>query len=417
LILPFDACPAGSATDVIAASDRVDVVIDYGGLPVGEGTDVPAPTLTVLLDGALTQTSAALQPARSPRLYFVGSFAAPAHPGSVITLSAQAAVGYGSGTVSFPLKEPDIQISIDQCVAGADCSMVGGGSTAAVRISVAGSSAQHVNVRSELDGIAQAGATTIDTMTVTADHRVEGIGFIDTPSVPAAARWQLIAELGPSRRSSATIAVTPPEVGITIDECRGGDACQLLAGVGSVHARVSVGGTKPQHVLVQSELDGVLQTGSTTIEARRTKDMTMEGDGFVDVPAQLGSWKLVAQVAPTTTPSSPIELTAPTITATLTCGASCTPPAKSTVGVRISAPLRLRSHVATLTAIADGVTIVPGATQTLTEEDQPTQTVSGTMQVPLPDAAGKALLVRVSVGGFAADTIVTQIGPAAASAP
>jgi hypothetical protein len=96
------------------------------------------------------------------------------------------------------------------------------------------------------------------------------------------------------------------------------------------------------------------------------------------------------------------------VTATLSCGSSCTLTPGETVGVTISAPEGISPQEALYTTLLDGSPIVLSAQLTLGNIDIQAGTVSTIQSLTAPTQSG-TWQIDVSVAGYRSNTLTAQI--------
>jgi hypothetical protein len=304
--LTFTRCGSGAAPRLVAGTDEVTLVIDYGALEFAESTDVQAPTVTLLLDGASVSASAVPVVRRDRRrAFFELTFAAPARPGTQLAIMAQAATGF-SRTVpaSYPLIGPQPAIAIEQCASAPSCSIVAAVGTIAVHVTVEGGAAQTVSLVSVVDGISQPGSQAVDVKAPIADNRVEGVVY---PQVPQGSSWVLQAVLGSATATSPPIALTQPTISATLacgSSCTAGaQAALVLTAPRGIHpasgsASVTIGGTP------------LISNGAVPLTVENIAADTISGTLTITFPASPGESVIIDSLVagyPATTISTSLQ--------------------------------------------------------------------------------------------------------------
>jgi hypothetical protein len=159
----------------------------------------------------------------------------------------------------------------------------------------------------------------------------------------------------------------------------------------------------PETVALQETIAGVMQPGSVASVTTAPSGSETSAITAISVPAApAGSQlQLSAQLdnGPTTVAS--VTITAPPITAALTCGTTCN--AGYTVGLTITAPAGIAATQAIVDAALDGVPEV-------VQQPAPLQTLDGmataTLALDVPSDPG-TWTISVSVAGYEADIAAT----------
>jgi hypothetical protein len=229
LELPFKTCDSSGDPTVIAGGTRLELLVDYGTIDFTEGTSVPAPTITMTLDGAASP--ATLSATRLPegrRAAFGASFVAPAQSGAQLAFIVTATTGFDQDLGGVTLAAPDLTMTIDPCPATGTCSLVSSVGTVTTHVTVAGATKQTVTVTSSVDGITQP-----DAVTITADQQISPdhvSGFASLP-VPAGGTWQLTARSGQASVLGPSIALSSPTVTSLVTcgtMCKAGSTAELV---------------------------------------------------------------------------------------------------------------------------------------------------------------------------------------------
>ena len=103
-----------------------------------------------------------------------------------------------------------------------------------------------------------------------------------------------------------------------------------------------------------------------------------------------------------------ITVRAPAILATLACGNPCTVEPRGPVTLTVTAPLAIRSRVASLRTTVNG-THSASANIALDNMDNVAGTISGSLSLTAPEVAPASWVFDVNVGGYVAETIFANI--------
>jgi hypothetical protein len=423
----FTPCTAASASsdNHLKLGDRVDLVIDYGGLELSDGTAAPSPTITTTIDGVATPLGVGITPQAklAGRAFFETTFVTPQRPHTTLTVLVQAATDFTHAVpLSFLIDDADVRVSIDGCDA-LECTALAGGQATA-RISVAGQTMQVATLHALLDLDAQLGPppshteVAVRSVAITQPapgNRLEAAAPFDLPLAVAGARWSLSVEVGAQTVPSPSLKLGEPALALSVEQCPAdGTSCKLTAGVDRATVHLSAVGA-PQTVLLRQLINDNPQPNPTPVRLDVPAGNGFTQLAFVDVPAlAVGTrWSLRAELGPFARAlAQPITLAAPMITAALTCGPGCQPPAGATVPIVVTAPLALRDLSTAITATAPngGATVVTAPTA-LTIPDNASQTISGIVLVPLPGLPGQTVTIDAVVGGYHATTLSVTLAP------
>jgi len=318
----------------------------------------------------------------------------------------------GSSTtplVTVTIGDLPITVTVDRCDETPACQVVGGGDPVSVHVRVQGIRAQVVNLRQIINDAPQATVKTVTVGQIVGDA-VEIAEFVDVPLLPEGTRWDLRAELGPfSRQLPHTLTIVPPKAVLAVAEC-GGTSCRLPSGIGTVTVTAIVDGMRPQHVVLRSRIDGVLQPAALgAIDANTNLGDHMKGTTTapIAVPATRdgASWEIVGELG-SENGVVPIMLTAPIVRVEVDACCNLVN-GVGTAAIHVTMEGHDVQHLQ-LSSIVDGVA-QPGTTP-VEVKDVIGDEITGMAFVPVP-TIGADWRLTVSLGG------VVRSSPALALAP
>jgi hypothetical protein len=239
-------------------------------------------------------------------------------------------------------------------------------------------------------------------------------GFRGPLTVPAGLGDQLsiaveatVGYASPTR----TFTLRSPEPVIEIEGCAAA-GCRRTGAVGDATVHVRVPARSARSATLRAQLGDMLLPGSIPVALAIDRGGTFEGVTSVPVPAADGTtWTLIAELDGRSVVGPAITLDRPSITTQLICGAACVPGATTRTGVRITAPRDIKPPIALVTVLVAGVPLVLEGTKALTVIDATAGTISGVLEIPLPDLPAAQLTIDASVAGFPADVLLTTVGP------
>lgn len=207
------------------------------------------------------------------------------------------------------------------------------------------------------------------------------------------------------------VVVVPP-IGITSQDCPSG-SCSLRGGVGNATFALSTSATVVQDATVTWSINGVRQSDSLPFKLNPVGDGRAVGVAFVPVPFAVpgSTWNVVATLGGSTASAPPIELTAPSITSSLTgCGdgGTCTLKGGQDVVLSVTAPNRIRVKQGVVSTFVNGASGTGGVAVDLALEDLTKQTLTGSLPLKAPPTGG-TWLINASVGGYPAQSIVVTV--------
>jgi hypothetical protein len=326
--LPLDRpCPAADPQPhVTGGSDLIRLVIDYGSdVAFTPGTKPPLPTVTMTLDGVATPTGGSIRPGalQGERAFFLATFKAPAREVTEMVLEVQAAQGFGHRVPqAIRVDAPRVEVTIDQCKEDAPCELTSGTGTAAITVTVPGSTPVDVTLTSQINNILQPLTQVVHANTAggtTGNPVMTGSAFPVVPVAPEGATWKLIAQWGTSEGEGPVITLRKPVVELTLDKCAANTPCHLISGVDVLGLKATVPGMVPGDVTLTSTIDGLLQPGSTTISVKTlindASGPKMSGPAHIVAPvAKEGAqWVLHAQYGASTFTTPAVTLHTPVV--------------------------------------------------------------------------------------------------------
>jgi hypothetical protein len=421
--LPGTLCGTTAAPRIVASTDALRLIIDYGDVTFSTGTVVPPPTVTVLLDGVeATQPGVTLGPVErlGTRAFFIATLVAPARAVSSLRLAVKVADGFATAMPdTFTVDAPVVTLSVLECVGQVACERVSGIGSVLVDVSVAGDTPQAVVISGELDGVGYAETTMAMAATVLAldggPRQVTARVPVPVPVAVTGTRWRLTARAGTTLSAQTPeITLVAPSVGIFVEQCAGrGASCELYAGASTVSAVVVLSGETARGVQVASVLEGIeLSTQMVRAENALALDGGVRAvSGRTSVAVPLGPdgarWVLTARAGTSqmSTPEMTLRAPAPRL-AIQQCdgGAPCR--LVSGVGsaiVDVSVPGEVAADVTVLSTV-DGV-LSPSAQMVRAERsaftpDGGRQLVT-TIFLPVPEArAGADWVLTARSRGF-----------------
>lgn len=405
-----DMCPAAAASRHLSASaDQLRLISDYGDVTFGAGVAVPAPLLTLTLDGVDTPSGINLGGVQRDggRVWFASTFPAPARAARVMQVSVKVTEGFASTVPeTFTVGAPEVGLEIEQCVAmpSAPCALIAGAEAAVVNVSVPGETAQDVFVTWTVNGITHSESRTVradrPAVDVIGNARMAGRASIPAPLAVGGTQWVLTARAGASLSQSREVTLVAPALVLSVEQCDGG-ACRLVAGVDTAVVHVTLPGEAVQDVQLGWTLNGITQADARTIRAeqpivRADGKRAVTGRGTVPAPAAPGAlWSLTGRVGPTVSNTQHIALAAPTLDVSVQgCdgGGCAVTAAVGTVAIDVTVEGAAPAD-AELTFRIDGV-LQPGSTRFRLERPvtgpDGVRLVTGTTFVDVPVAADQA---------------------------
>lgn len=242
-------------------------------------------------------------------------------------------------------------------------------------------------------------------------------GRLDVPQAPGDALSLTVEANAGYAAAPHVFALRAPTPRLTIDDCAA-PGCRRVAAVGDVVVTVAIAATTARTAILRQRVRGVLQPAVIPLTLSTPHGRELQNVTTIPVPAEVtgpggaGAWILSAEVDGVEVIGPAIGLDAPVITRGLLCGAACEPPANSRTGLRVIAPRHIRPAVAQVDVFVGGAPHLLGATVHLLTESASADTVSGILDLTLPDRPGATLTIETSVAGFAADTLSTRLGAA-----
>jgi hypothetical protein len=231
LMLAARVCSQGADPTLIGGVDQVQIVVDYGpGVMFAASAAVPAPTLTLFVDGHASPTVISVSPAHmgsGGRTYFLGSFLTPQTPSANVTISAVVAAGF-SRTVAtvFQIDAPTPAITIMDCPASGDCVLPAAVGSVSVKVTAPGALPQQISFVSRLDDVPQTDGIP-PVMTAPSGDHTEVVTPFPVPIAQDGAQWVIEAHLGPQEAPSVVMHLDRPTITASL-AC--GSPCQLSAG-------------------------------------------------------------------------------------------------------------------------------------------------------------------------------------------
>lgn len=288
-------CPTGTPPQFFAGDDQLEIVVDYGDqVDFADGTQAPAPTVTLTIDGTASVLPIDLSSGRrGARAYFVGTFRAPAQPSHDVRISAGVNAGFTTEVpVVFENLEPPVAIELAECATGTACMLRGAVGTAHFRVLVPGGVPETVAIHASLDGEPLG-----DPVAPVTTHVVDTNTEADVPlAVPAAhdgAQWVVSAQLGDDSPASLTATIQAPPIETALS-C--GASCALHAGDAVGLTITAPAQITPLQALVDTHLAGVPQLVAAPVLLVPHADGTATGSLALTAPAT-GSWQIDASVA------------------------------------------------------------------------------------------------------------------------
>jgi hypothetical protein len=142
--------------------------------------------------------------------------------------------------------------------------------------------------------------------------------FQAPPRAVTEMRFDVQAAQGFSHRVPESFRVDAPQVGLTVDQCKEGQPCELTGGIGTATTTVTVPGATAVDVTLSSTLDDVLQPLSVVVRANipggTVGSPVMTGHAFPAVPLAgnaSSTWQLFGQWNSSTGAGPRITLNAP----------------------------------------------------------------------------------------------------------
>jgi len=197
-------------------------------------------------------------------------------------------------------------------------------------------------------------------------------------------------------------AIVAPPVGVSLAECPDPVNCELAGGVGDAHLVISLPGDAAQTLLIRSEVGGIEETQPLEVSV-------LPPSSTIAIPVPIApngtSWTLTAHLGDAPAPSVSATIVAPTITSSLSCGATCSLAPGDPVGLEIDAPKGIAATQALVTTRLDGVPQLVAEPVTLVPD--PGGNASGLLALTTPGSG--TWTIDVTVAGYAAPAIVQSI--------
>ena len=433
----------GSPSTLLAGIDVLELVIDYGDIDVAASSTLAPPMAVITIDGkaAPLMVVPLSQPQTNGHTLFLGTFTVPTVITSDLQIGVSVVNGFSTAVPTvYGTTAPDLAVSAlkrtqSGCFApitsvapspalglAAPCPTNSATMTAGLdlvelvidygALDVPDSAVWPSPIVTILvDGVTVAAPVMLSQLQRSNGHSF----FLATFRAPASLSSNIRFSVAPSASLPsvtmdtvfATVAAVPE---VDVVECDGASTCTASGAVGAIHFLVSVAGDLPQSIAIHSFLDGVPQ--SDPVGPQMT---TADSDGTsvtlaVPVPAAPDGtiWTIEAQLGSARTRSQNIIIQRPNVTATLSCGSSCTLTPGETVGVTISAPEGISPQEALYTTLLDGSPIVLSAQLTLGNIDIQAGTVSTIQSLTAPTQSG-TWQIDVSVAGYRSNTLTAQI--------
>jgi hypothetical protein len=250
----YGLCSYQADATLMAGVDEVVVVVDYGpDVEFDATTDVPAPVVTVTIDGAAVNVPVMIGEVQrvGSRAYFEATLRAPTQISSDVRFTAGVNAGF-TATVNQPFETlaPPIGLSIAQCPSATSCSLEADVGNLDLVVSIPGDLPQQVLVRSAFNGIEQPDpidATILPPRTTVA---------IPVPALAPGTTWTLTAQLAGGTAPSVSAVLTQPGIEAELS-CE--PNCSLARG-DSVGLQITAPpGIHATQALVSTSLNGVPQ--------------------------------------------------------------------------------------------------------------------------------------------------------------
>jgi len=203
------------------------------------------------------------------------------------------------------------------------------------------------------------------------------------------------------------LTISKPKVELVLLECETGP-CDVPGATGSVHVHLAVAGTVTQYVTIHSTLDGIPQPDPVPPIRTFAINNRTENTSAIPTPAAPDGtlWTISAQIEDGPLTEADAHIRAPEITTELTCGTACGLSDGNPVGLEIVTAAGIRPLEALVTTRLNGIPSLVDVKVPLTKLAD--GTAHGTLGMIAPGPSG-TWQIDVTIAGYSADTIVTQV--------
>jgi len=204
----YGTCSYQADPTLMATVDEAVVIVDYGpDVELDATADVPAPTVTITIDGAPADVPVRIGDVQrvGSRAYFEATLRAPAQLTSDLRISAQVNAGFASELAQpFAVVAPPLGLSLFECPDPTSCELAGAVGDAHLVVSVPGDQPQQVTIRQSLAGVED---PNIVTATVTPPSSTVAL---PVPAAPDGSTWTIAASLLGGMPPSVTATIRAP---------------------------------------------------------------------------------------------------------------------------------------------------------------------------------------------------------------
>jgi hypothetical protein len=411
--LGLEDCSTLVDATVVPGVDRLRFVIDYGeGVAVSPGTALVEPTVTVAFDDSVAPAPVRFDPAQhtGDRVYVLAGYDVPVIAAATMQVAVKAAADLSGESDRLAVALPDPAVHLERCAPGVSpCQLAGDGTTAAAVVAIPSRTGQPVTLRTRLDGVTRI-ADLMVTTTAIGGAMTSMTAPLEIPFVDRNATWQIEARWL-DKLATMQVALVAPSIDVAIEECAGmAPGCHATAGVGNVHAVVTIPADAPQTAVLRSFVDNSLVSEQPVTTAITVDHVTATTVALaVPFARDNASWRLDLVWRSITRPGAPILLAIPGVTSSIGCTAPCTVTQGSQVELVIAAPKDIQASSAVFSTSTD-IAAATEAILTTSTVDEATATRAWRTSLAVP-AAGTTWKIQASVAGYPATTILATIGP------
>jgi hypothetical protein len=215
---PTCATPVPEVPKVAAAVQRVQVVIDEGAIDFPAASQIPVPTINVLVDGVDSSTPVTMSsPFRvSGHIYFLATFHPPALLSDDMRLVITATPGAGVLVDKpFQIIAPAIAVGLVECPTGSGCEQAGAVGNVHTSVTIIGDVPQMVAFHNLIDGVPVADSVS-PAMTAAASGTTTVTVPVPVPVAAEGSSWVIDVQIGATHAQAPHVTIRRPPLVATL---------------------------------------------------------------------------------------------------------------------------------------------------------------------------------------------------------